>query len=146
MVKINERKVLKRLQGEFPLSSQPFKLIGDELGIDEDSVLEIVLSLKNRGIIREIGPIFNHKMLGLETYLIGMKVKDIDASFNIINAYEEVTHNYERDGNFNLWFTLVTKKESFPNIIERIKKEINPDCLVILPSLFSFKLLFELDI
>lgn len=141
-----DKRILKELQNEFPLDPQPFKVIGDKLGIDETSVIKCVLSLKEEGIIREIGPIFNHKRLGLETYLIGMKVEDAEASAKVVNKYEEVTHNYERDGEFNLWCTLVGKKEILSEIIERIKKEIKPDCFTILPSFSSFKLLFELDV
>ncbi|MEW6680234.1 MAG: Lrp/AsnC family transcriptional regulator [bacterium] len=143
-----DKRILKRLQGEFPLDTQPFKVIGDELGIDEDSVINSVLSLKNRGIIKEIGPIFNHKSFGYETTLVGMKVDPhrIEEIANIINEYQEITHNYERDGEFNLWFTLIERKEKMEELIEGIRKKVKPVSFVSLPSISSFKLTFELEI
>ncbi|MEW6103482.1 MAG: Lrp/AsnC family transcriptional regulator [bacterium] len=143
---IDTYRVLKILQEEFPLDTQPFKVIGEKLGLDEDSVIEIVASLKNKGIIREIGPIFNHKRLGFETKLVGIAVKDIEFAANIINEYEEITHNYEREGNYNLWCTIIGKKDRIDNIIEIIKQRIKPDDIVSIPSISSFKLLFELEI
>ncbi|MEW6680463.1 MAG: Lrp/AsnC family transcriptional regulator [bacterium] len=141
-----DKKVLKAIQGEFPLEKQPFKVIGERIGLDENSVIEIVLSLKNKGIIREIGPIFDHKRLGLETKLVGIAVKDIESCADIINEYEEVTHNYEREGFYNLWCSIVGEKGRVDNLIEIIKQRVKPDDIVSLPSISSFKLLFELEI
>jgi len=143
-----ERRLLEIIQQEFPLESRPFKVIGERLGVDENLVIESVLSLKNKGVIREIGPIFNHKKLGYKTTLIGIAVEAerIDKVARIINEYEEVTHNYERDGEFNLWFTLVGKEKGLPLLINEIVKAVSCEKFVELPTIASFKLEFELKI
>jgi DNA-binding Lrp family transcriptional regulator len=108
-----DKKILNLIQEEFPLSERPFADIGKEVGIDEKEAVKRVAVLKEKGIIRRIGPILERKKLGYVSVLCGVHVDDskIMEVAKEINGLTGVTHNYEREGDLNLWFT-ITKKTS----------------------------------
>lgn len=104
-----ERSLLNLVQHEFPLEARPYRTLGDRLGIPEKNCIDLLKQLSLKGILRSIRMVISWNKLGLSTVLIGMKVNPIhiDAIVKKINNLNEVTHNYERQGRFNLWFTLV---------------------------------------
>lgn len=106
-----DRKMLNLIQEEFPLSERPFADIGKQVGISEKEALKRIKELKGKGIIRRIGPVLERKKLGYASVLCGVHVDDdkIVEVAREISALAGVTHNYERDGELNLWFT-ITKK------------------------------------
>ncbi len=106
-----DRKILNLIQEEFPLSERPFEDIGKQVGISGREALKRIKELKEKGIIRRIGPILERKKLGYESVLCGVHVdehKTVEIAREI-SALTGVTHNYEREGDLNLWFT-ITKK------------------------------------
>ncbi|HOE16512.1 MAG TPA: Lrp/AsnC family transcriptional regulator [Syntrophorhabdaceae bacterium] len=106
-----DKKILNLIQEEFPLSERPFEDIGKKTGISGREALKRVKELKEKGIIRRIGPILERKKLGYTSVLCGVHVDDsaIVEVAREISALAGVTHNYEREGELNLWFT-ITKK------------------------------------
>ncbi|MCX5817680.1 MAG: Lrp/AsnC family transcriptional regulator [Proteobacteria bacterium] len=106
-----DKKILNTIQEEFPLARRPFAEIGKALQLEEKEVLERVRRLKNDGYIRRIGPILERKKLRYVSTLCGVKVdEDIMLTFvNELNRHNGVTHNYERDGELNLWFTITAR-------------------------------------
>lgn len=106
-----DKKILNLIQEEFPLTERPFAAIGKKVGIGEREAVKRVKTLKEKGIIRRIGPILERKKLGYVSVLCGVHV-DGNAITEVageINGLAGVTHNYEREGDLNLWFT-ITKK------------------------------------
>ncbi|MDI6735422.1 MAG: hypothetical protein QME42_04375 [bacterium] len=135
-------KILDTIQQEFPVCPQPFKTLSTNLGLTEDEVLNQVLSLKEQGVIRRISALFNSSKLGMVTTLVAMKAPGdkIDSIANIINEYAGVTHHYERDDDYNLWFTLMAKsKEELTKFIDEIKEKTGVSSLLNLPTLRRFK-------
>ncbi len=106
-----DRKILNTIQEEFPITRRPFAEIGKTLRLEEKEVLERVRRLKNDGYIRRIGPILERKKLRYVSTLCGVKVDDVimPAFVNELNRHSGVTHNYERDGELNLWFTIAAR-------------------------------------
>jgi DNA-binding Lrp family transcriptional regulator len=106
-----DKKILNTIQEEFPLAGRPFAEIGKALQLEEKEVLERVRRLKNDGYIRRIGPILERKKLRYVSTLCGVKVdEDIMLTFvNELNGHNGVTHNYERNGELNLWFTIAAR-------------------------------------
>ena len=106
-----DKKILNLIQEEFPLAERPFAAIGKQAGISEREAVKRVKTLKEKGIIRRIGPILERKKLGYVSVLCGVHVDDnaITEVAREINGLTGVTHNYEREGDLNLWFT-ITKK------------------------------------
>ncbi len=108
------------IQSNFPLSSRPYKVIGDEIGMEEEEVLANVLNLKKQGIIRRLGANFQSKKLGFRSTLCAAKVPDdkLDLFIQEVNAKKGVTHNYLRKHEYNVWFTLIGL--SWENVCETL--------------------------
>ena len=114
-----DKKLLNLLQGKLQLVSRPFKLIGEEVGMSEEQVITRLQLLKEAGYIRKIGAFFNSDELGYRGTLVALKVKEglMEETALFINQFPGITHNYQREGEYNLWFTLIT-----PN--ERLRQDI----------------------
>ena len=105
-----DKSLLNLLQGNLPVCSHPFAALADELGTDEQTVLTRVQMLKQEGYLRRIGTFFNSNKLGYKGTLVALRVEPdkIETVAEAINRYPGATHNYEREGRYNLWFTLLT--------------------------------------
>ena len=105
-----DKRLLNLLQGNLPVCSRPFARLGEMLETTEEHVLSRLDDLKREGYLRRIGTFFNSEQLGYHGTLIALRVAeehiaDVAAA---INRYAGATHNYEREGKYNLWFTLLT--------------------------------------
>lgn len=132
-----ERQVLNEIQKGIPLVESPFQLIGERLGLSEDDVLDIITSLKEKDYIRRFGGIFDVNKLGIKSTLVAMKVDEskIEYVASIINEYRGVTHNYERDDDYNLWFTIMEKtQEEVEARIAEIKCKTKIEEIIYLPA------------
>jgi DNA-binding Lrp family transcriptional regulator len=109
-----DRKILNLIQEEFPLVERPYAEIGRAIGIDEKEAIARTQRLKESGYIRRIGPILERKKLGYVSALCGVHVNEprITEVARAINALNGVTHNYEREGDLNLWFTITGKTKT----------------------------------
>lgn len=104
-----DKKILDIIQTNFPISPRPYKIIGDEVGICEEEALKKVVNLKEQGIIRRLGANFQSKKLGFRSTLCAAKVpaEKLEKFIAAVNAKKGVTHNYLRDHEYNVWFTLI---------------------------------------
>ncbi len=137
-----DHEILQMLQNDFPLVSEPYKVIGDKLWIDEHSVISRIVRLFQNGVIRYIGPFFDSKKLGYSGCLVALDVTEerIDEVAEIINKYDEVTHNYLRDGSPNMWFTLITNsEEQKQKILSEIKEKTGIKEILLFSSKKYFK-------
>jgi DNA-binding Lrp family transcriptional regulator len=130
-----DSQLINLLQYKFPLAKEPYRELATRLDTSEDEILARVRRLKTDGVIREIGPIFNSKMIGLASTLVALRVPEhaVDRAAQIINSYAGVTHNYEREGEYNIWFTITAaSEEGLASTLEEIKGKIHPlDSLVV---------------
>ncbi len=137
-----DKKILNAIQLDFPLERKPFEALGKSLGIKEEDVIRRIKRLQAEGAIRRIGPIISTKKTGGVSTLIAMKVPDdkVDEVAGIINQYDEVSHNYLRPANYNIWFTLSAESgERMQEILKEITEKTG--CLVInLPTKRLFKI------
>jgi len=145
-----DRKLLTVLQKDIPLETRPFKKIGEELGTTEADILRRVRRLKDEEkIVRQISAIFDTKNLGYKSTLVAMKFDDeaIDAGAEVINQHPGVSHNYKRNCDFNLWFTVaVPPKETLESHINRLHELSGSKRTLILPTLRLFKIGVKLDL
>jgi siroheme decarboxylase len=118
-----DKKLLDTLQDEFPLAEMPFVEIGKKLGITESEVMTRLERLKAGGYIRRIGPVLDAKKLGYHSLLCAAAAAPdiIGELAHTISAEPSVTHNYEREGELNLWFTITMRGQ---NDIDRFLKDI----------------------
>lgn len=105
-----ERQLLNDYQRDFPLVKRPFARIAKQLGVTEAEVLDALRLLKAEGTISRVGPVFPPNRLGAST-LAAMQVpaSRLEQVAELVNAYAEVNHNYEREHTFNLWFVVTAE-------------------------------------
>ncbi len=134
-----DHEIIQILQNGFPLVSNPYKAIGDKLWIDENAVISRIVRLLQNGIIRYVGPFFNSRKLGYNGCLAAIDVPGnrIDEIATIINSYNEVTHNYLREGTPNMWFTDSTERQQ--QILDDIKAKSGIENIFIFTSKKYFK-------
>ena len=110
----DDKKLLNLMQGSFDLRPDPFKGVAEKAGIDEAEVMERVQYQLDKRIIREITPIVDTRALGYSSMLVAAKVDPEvpHRAAKIINAHPGVTHNYLRNHDFNLWFTIAAEPGS----------------------------------
>ena len=142
--------ILSRIQKKFPLVAKPFEAIGNELGISENEVLEILQEQKKENIIRQISAIFDTKRLGYTSSLVAFKITEdkIDSAVKIINSHPGISHNYERNHEFNIWFTLAVAPDSklgLEKTLEILAKLTEADDYIMLPTLKLFKINVKLN-
>lgn len=138
-----DKALLNLLQSDIPVCRRPFAAMAEKLGAEENFVLERVRELKAAGYLRRIGTFFNSNNLGYRGTLVALEVEpaELPKVAAQINSYNEVTHNYEREGKFNLWFTLLTlnvDRENF--ILENIKSLRGVEDMINLKSNRKFKI------
>lgn len=142
--------LLSIIQKRFPLVPKPFAMIAEELGSDEESIIKLIAEEKKNKIIRQISPIFDTKRLGYSSSLVSFKVRreDIDKAVEVINGHPGVSHNYEREHTFNIWFTLAVAPNSklgLKKTVEILAEEANAIEYIMLPTLKLFKISVKLN-
>jgi len=138
-----DRKILDIIQKEIPIEKRPFKTIGEQIGLDETEILQRINVLKEQGIIRRIGGSFDSKKVGYVSTLVAAKVPEdkLEQTATILNRYTGITHNYQRDHEYNLWFTLTaSSKQRIEQLLEIIKQETGIQELISLPALKKYKI------
>ena len=142
-------RLLEMVQEGFPLVRRPFQALGESLGISESEVLVRLERLKCDGLIRRIGPIMDLRKLGYSGVLVAMKVPEekADKVADIVNEYEEVSHNYLRpnESGYNLWFTISAKEQRILAALDEIRLKTGMKQLV-LPTIRIFKIGVKFDI
>ena len=138
-----DRRLLNRIQSDFPISSRPYAAIAEELGVAEDEVIDRLKQLKSDGIIRRIGGNFRPEKLGYVSTLCAAKVPPdkIDQFADTVNRYPGVTHNYMRENAYNVWFTFIapSAKEIQTNL-DAITRETGVAGILNLPATHVFKI------
>jgi DNA-binding Lrp family transcriptional regulator len=145
-----DKKLLNLMQGSFDLTARPFAHVAQLAGLPEDEVLTRVGRLLDGRIIREITPIFDTRALGYSSMLVAAKVDPEypHRAAHFINTHPGVTHNYLRDHDFNLWFTLATEPGSplgLDGTIDIIKAKTGAHSIRQLPTLKLFKIRMDLE-
>lgn len=104
-----DKKILNIIQTRFPIEPEPYKVVGEQIGLSEDEVLARVKRLKEKGIIRRIGAVFDLGKLGFASTLCAARVPEdkIRKFVDAVNSYPGVTHNYRRNHEYNVWFTFI---------------------------------------
>lgn len=119
-----ERRLINSLQGGFALSERPFAEAAARLGCDEQTLIERIRRLLEDGTLTRFGPLFDAAALGGAFTLCAMQVPaaEFERVAQIVNAFPEVAHNYQREHALNMWFVLAAEKpEGIPAAIARIE-------------------------
>ena len=144
-----DRTILNRIQSDFPITSRPYRIIAEKLGLAEEDVIKRVVRLKDAGIIRRIGGNFTPDKLGFVSTLCAAAVPEekISRFAEVVNRYPGVTHNYRRENAVNIWFTFIapTMDEINANL-KQIAEETGVTKILNLPATKVFKIRAEFKI
>ena len=145
-----DKRLLNLLQGRFPLDPRPFARVGELAGVDEDEVLRRTQRLLDERIIRQVTPIFDTRVLGYRSMLVAARVDPEHPwrAAKAINAHPGVTHNYLRNHDFNMWFTIAVEPGSrlgLDGTLEVLAAEAGATSMRQLPTLRLFKIRMDLE-
>ena len=133
------KQLLNNYQQDFPLSPTPYRDIAEQLGVSEAEVLSAFQTLSEQQMISRIGPVIAPNSIGCSA-LVAMAVPDYDLEWvaEVISAYPEVNHNYERENRVNLWFVLVADDgRHLQNVIDDMQAQTGYRAMV-LPMLADY--------
>jgi DNA-binding Lrp family transcriptional regulator len=144
-----DKLIVNRIQEEFPLSPRPFADLGLPHALGEDEVLTRLARVKEQHIVRQISAIFDTRTLGYKSSLVAMRTRPEDELYaaHVLNQHPGVSHNYKRNHDFNLWFTIaVPGHSSLERTVEVLHQEARAISTRILPTLKLFKIGVTLDL
>jgi DNA-binding Lrp family transcriptional regulator len=145
-----DRKLLNLMQGSFPLSLRPFAAVADEAEVAESEVLTRVQRLLDERIIRQVTPIYDTRALGYGSMLVAAKVDPENPwqAAKIVNSHPGVSHNYLRNHDFNMWFTLAVEPDSrlgLDGTLDVLQRLTGAESIRQLPTLKLFKIRMDLE-
>lgn len=144
-----DRKLMNLLQEEIPITERPFKELGEKIGVSEKDTLERVVRMYDEDRFRRIGPSLAPRKIGYTSTLVAARVPvdSFDETIKYLNKYIEITHNYERDDYFNVWFTIIAHDEdTIEKIISEIKENTGVEEILNLPATHIFKIQVQFDV
>lgn len=143
-----DRQLANLLQNGLPLVESPWEVYAETLGISADEVMQRVRRMK-ADVIRQISAIFDSRSLGYHSTLVAMKFppEEIDKGAGVINRHPGVSHNYRRNHDFNLWFTLTLhKSQDLQEEVDRLGDSAGSLHTILLPTIHLFKIGVKLDV
>jgi siroheme decarboxylase len=145
-----DRRLLNLMQGSFPIQPRPYRAVAELAGLSEEEVMARVRHLLDKRIIRQVTPIFDTRALGYSSMLVAAKVdpEHPHRAAQVINAHPGVSHNYLRNHDFNLWFTIATEPDSelgLEGTLDVLAAEAGAESVRQLPTLKLFKIRMDLE-
>ncbi|UFJ39072.1 AsnC family transcriptional regulator [Brevibacillus humidisoli] len=146
-----DKEILDLIQKEIPMVDQPFQVIAEKLGTDEETVLTRLRNMKGDQI-RQISAIFDTKALGYKSSLVAARIapdKLDEMAVKVFNQHPGITHNYKRNHDFNLWFTIAVPPNSrlgLEKTVDILGELAAVESIRILPTLKLFKIGVQLDV
>ncbi|MGB8878789.1 MAG: AsnC family transcriptional regulator [Solirubrobacteraceae bacterium] len=145
-----DKRLLNLMQGSFPIARRPYQHVAAAAGIPEEEAIARVQELLDERIVRQVTPIFDTRALGYSSMLVAAKVDAENPwrAANVINAHPGVSHNYLRNHEFNIWFTIATEPDSplgLDGTLEALANEAGAESVRQLPTLQLFKIRMDLE-
>jgi len=143
-----DKQLLNDIQWTFPLSDRPYLEIATKHGLSEEDVMRRISLMKRSGLIRQINAIFDTRKLGYKSALVAFAVEKqkLDSVAQEVNKHPGVSHNYERDHEFNMWFTLAVPPDGdLKKDLEQMASLEGVIKFRLLPTLKLYKIGVKLD-
>lgn len=145
-----DRTLLNLMQGKFPIVPRPYAEVARAAELPEEEVLQRVQRLLDERIIRQVTPIYDTRALGYDSMLVAAKVDPEHpwGPAKIINAHPGVSHNYLRNHEFNMWFTIAVEPDSklgLQGTLDILQRETGAESIRQLPTLKLFKIRMDLE-
>jgi len=146
-----DRALLNAIQNDFPIAVHPYRILGEVVGILEADAYKRIQHLRQEGIIRRLGGVFDSRRLGYYSTLCAGKVPEekIPVLAELLEGVPGVTHNYIRDHAYNIWFTLIARSHAVAEgILKNIREVTGIKDIFSLPAarIFKINVNFDFDI
>ena len=142
-----DKKILTLIQADFPVQRRPYAAIAQVCGCTEPEALKAVNRLREKEI-RRLGGVFDLAHLGYVSTLCALAEEDpakIEQTAAVVSSYPEVTHNYQREDRYNIWFTVIAYgQERIDAILSDIAQRTGVDDILDLPAQNLFKIKVDL--
>ena len=143
-----DKEILNEIQWTFPLVPKPYAAMAEKFGLSEGDMMQRLRQLKEKGVIRQLSAIFDTRRLGYKSALVAMSIEPDKLNYvaNMINKHPGVSHNYERNHEYNLWFTLAVPPGSdLKTEIDKFSKLSGIKKTRLLPTIKLFKIGVKLE-
>lgn len=143
-----DRALLNAIQNNFPIAVHPYRLLGEAEGMTEEDAFRRIRRLRQEGIIRRLGGVFDSRRLGYYSTLCAGKVPEdkIPVLAGLLEKVPGVTHNYIRNHTYNVWFTLIARSYSAAeHILQAIREKTGLADIFTLPASRVFKINVNFD-
>ncbi|TSA82584.1 Lrp/AsnC family transcriptional regulator [Deinococcus detaillensis] len=140
--------LLNRIQKDIPLVQRPYAVLAQEVGLSEAEALTILREVKASGVLRQVSAIFDTRTLGYQSSLVAAVYDEeqLDAGAEIVNQHPGVSHNYKRNHDFNLWYTIAVPPESdLAAHVDRLHALSGAKLTRLMPTLHLYKIGVEFD-
>jgi siroheme decarboxylase len=146
-----DKRLLNTMQGSFPIEPRPYAAVARALEVPEERVLERVQELADERIIRQVTPIYDTRALGYGSMLVAAKVDPEHPwrAAQIVNSHPGVSHNYLRNHDFNMWFTIAVEEDSalgLQGTLDVLQRLTGAESIRQLPTLKLFKIRMDLEL
>lgn len=145
-----DKQLLNAMQGRFPLAPRPYAAVAAEAGMSEPEAIARVAELVDQRIIRQVTPIYDTRAFGYGSMLVAAKVDPEHPwrAARIVNAHPGVSHNYLRNHDFNMWFTIAVEEDSklgLQGTLDLLQELTGAESIRQLPTLKLFKIRMDLE-
>jgi DNA-binding Lrp family transcriptional regulator len=146
-----DKRLLNAMQGSFPIEPRPYAAVARALELTEERVLDRLRELIEERIIRQITPIYDTRALGYGSMLVAAKVDPEHPwrAAKIVNSHPGVSHNYLRNHDFNMWFTIAVEEDSelgLDGTLDVLQRLTGAESIRQLPTLKLFKIRMDLEL
>jgi len=143
-----DKEILNEIQWTFPLVPRPYSQIAKKFHLTDEEIMQRLRTLKETGILRQLSAIFDTRRLGYKSALVAMAIEPekLERVASQINRHHGVSHNYERNHEYNLWFTLAVPPGSdLKSEIDKFSKLSGIKKVRLLPTIKLFKIGVKLE-
>ncbi|HEY7618633.1 MAG TPA: Lrp/AsnC family transcriptional regulator [Solirubrobacteraceae bacterium] len=146
-----DKRLLNTMQGAFPIEPRPYAAVARALEVPEERVLARVQELIDHRIIRQVTPIYDTRALGYGSMLVAARIDPEHPwrAAKIVNSHPGVSHNYLRNHDFNMWFTIAVEEDSVLGLdgtLEVLQRLTGAESIRQLPTLKLFKIRMDLEL
>ena len=143
-----EFKLLNSFQRGFPLRTQPFAALAQQLESTETCVIENLQRMQERGLVSRVGAVFRPNAIGASALAaLAVPFDRLEEVASYISAIPEVNHNYEREHRFNLWFVVTASSAArLRAVLQDIEDASQCGDTLVLPLLEDFHIDLGFDL
>jgi DNA-binding Lrp family transcriptional regulator len=144
-----DRMILNEIQSNLPIEPRPYQVVAKKLKCSEEEILRRVQEMKDREVIRRIGANCNSRKLGYTSTLCAAKVPSnlMERFVEVVNSYTGVTHNYRREHDYNIWFTLIAPStDDIKRKLAEISQRTGVEEIISLPAERLFKIQVDFEV